>query len=170
VEGPLVRVAAGAYVAPGARIVGDVRLAAESGVFPGTILRGQAAHIEIGYQANVQDNCVVEATPGHPVLIGARVSLGHNARVYGATIEAAALIAIGATVRAGARVGTHAIVAANATVPEGMEVPPRTLLIGHGRILREVTEAEIERIEHGADEYARLAREYLSTMAGLVKR
>ena len=70
------------------------------------------------------------------------------------------MVAIGATVLPGARVGTHSIVAANATVPEGMRVPPRTLVIGHGRLLREVTQAEIDRIEHGADGYVRLTREY----------
>jgi carbonic anhydrase/acetyltransferase-like protein (isoleucine patch superfamily) len=162
VEGALNRLSADAYVAPGARIIGDVRMASESGVFPGAVLRGEAAYVEIGPRANVQDNCVVEGRPGHPARIGARVSLGHNARVYGAIIEEAALIAIGATVLPGARVGTHAIVAANATVPENMTVPSGKLVIGHGRILRDVTRVEIERIEHGATEYARLAREYLS--------
>jgi carbonic anhydrase/acetyltransferase-like protein (isoleucine patch superfamily) len=161
VEGSLTfRIAADAWVAPGAHLSGDVRMAAESGVFPGARLIGEAAYVELGPQANVQDNCVVEATPGHPVRIGARVSLGHNARVYGATIDERALIAIGATVLPGAHIGTHAIVAANATVPEGMHVPPRKLVIGQGRILRDVTEAEIERIEHGATEYTRLALEY----------
>jgi carbonic anhydrase/acetyltransferase-like protein (isoleucine patch superfamily) len=140
-------------------------MASESSVFHGAVVRGEAAFVEIGPNANVQDNCVVEATPGNPVSIGARVSLGHNARVYGATIEPSALIAIGATVRSGAHIGTNAIVAANATVPEGMEVPRRKLVIGQGRILRDVTDAEIERIEHGATEYSRLAREYLNGSA-----
>ena len=135
-------------------------MAAESSVFHGSVLRGEAAPVELDYRANVQDNCVVEATPGHPVRIGTRVSLGHNARVFGATIEEASLIAIGATVREGAHIGSQSIVAANATVPEGTVVPPRTLVIGHGRLLREVTEAEIARIEHGATDYARLGREY----------
>jgi carbonic anhydrase/acetyltransferase-like protein (isoleucine patch superfamily) len=103
---------------------------------------------------------VVEARPGHPVRIGARVSLGHNARVFGATIDERSLIAIGATLLPGAYVGAQSIVAANATVPEGMVVPPRTLVIGQGRILRAVTEAEIARIEQGATDYARLCREY----------
>ena len=76
--------------------------------------------------------------------IGARVTLGHNARVFGATIDERSMIAIGATVLPGAHVGAHSIVAANATVPEGMDVPPRTLVIGNGRMLREVTEAEID--------------------------
>lgn len=148
------------FIAPGVEIIGDVRMAAESSVYFGSVLRGAAESIELGPQANVQDNCLVEATPGHPVRIGARVSLGHNARVFGATIDERSLIAIGATVLPGAHVGTHSIVAANATVPAGMHVPPRTLVIGQGRMVREVTEAEIARIEFGATDYARLCREY----------
>ena len=159
-EGPLTSLATDAYVAPGAVLVGDVRMAAESSVFHSTVLRGEAAPVELGPQANVQDNCVVEGTPGHPARIGARTSLGHNARVFGATVEEGSLIAIGATVHAGAVIGTQSIVAANATVPEAMVVPPRTLVIGQGRLLREVTDAEIARIEHGATDYARLGREY----------
>ena len=149
-----------AYVAPGATLLGDVRLGPDVSVFHGTVIRGEAASVTVEAEANVQDNCVVEAAPGHPVLIGARTSLGHNARVYGATIGPAALIAIGATVNQGAIVGRHAIVAANAVVPEGMQIPDAKLVIGTGRILRDVTQAEIARIESGATEYARLSREY----------
>jgi len=138
-----------------------VQLAGESSVWFGSVVRGEAAPVELGPQANVQDNCVVEGTPGHPVRIGARVTLGHNARVFGATVEERSMVAIGATVLQGAHVGLNAIVAANATVPEGMVVPPRTLVIGNGRVLRAVTEAEIQRIEHGATDYVRLCREYL---------
>jgi carbonic anhydrase/acetyltransferase-like protein (isoleucine patch superfamily) len=159
----LTAVADDVYIAPGARIIGDVSLAAEVGVFNGAVLRGEAAPVEVGPQANIQDNCVVEATPGYPARIGARVSLGHNARVYGATIEERSLIAIGASVLSGAHVGTNSIVAANATVPEGMQVPPRTLVIGHGRLLRAVTDAEVERIERGATDYVRLGSEYRET-------
>ena len=148
------------FVAPGARLEGDVTRHAESGVWFGAVIRGVDAPVVLEAQANVQDNCVVEGTPGHPARIGARVTLGHNARVFGASVDASAMIAIGATVMPGARVGTHSIVAANAVVPEGMRVPPRTLVIGHGRLLRPVTQAEIERIEHGADEYVRLSREH----------
>jgi carbonic anhydrase/acetyltransferase-like protein (isoleucine patch superfamily) len=153
------------FIAPGAQVIGDVRMSTESSLWFGGVLRGEAAPVDIGPQANVQDNAVVEGTPGHPARIGARVSLGHNARVFGATIEERSLIAIGATVLPGAVVGSHSIIAANATVPEGVNVPPRTLVIGHGRALREVTDAEIERIEHGATDYARLCREYRSVLS-----
>jgi carbonic anhydrase/acetyltransferase-like protein (isoleucine patch superfamily) len=135
-------------------------MAADSSVFHGAVLRGEAAPVELGPEANVQDNCVVEGTSGHPARLGARVSLGHNARVFGATVGERSLIAIGATVLPGAQIGAQSIVAANATVPEGMVVPPLTLVIGHGRLLRAVTEAEIARIEHGATDYVRLSREY----------
>ena len=159
-ERTLTEIAADAYIAPGATLVGDVRMASQSSVFHGSVLRGEDDFVEIGPQANVQDNCVVSATPGQPVRIGARTSLGHNARVLGATIEPSSLIAIGATVLPGAHVGANSIIAANATVPEGMNVPARSLVIGQGRILRQVTQAEIDRIERGATDYARLNREY----------
>ena len=153
------------YVAPGARIEGAVTLHRDSSVWFGALVRGVDAPVTIEAQANVQDNCVVEGTPGHPARIGSRATLGHNSRVYGASVDASAMIAIGATVLPGARVGTHSIVAAGAIVPEGMRVPPRTLVIGQGRLLREVRQAEIERIEHGADEYVRLGREHAQAAA-----
>ncbi|MBV9172893.1 MAG: gamma carbonic anhydrase family protein [Chloroflexi bacterium] len=148
------------WVAPGARVVGDVRMAEESSLWYSSVLDGTAAAVVIDAQANVQDNCVVAGVEGHSARIGARVSMGHNARVFGAIVGERALIAIGATVHVGAVIGPRAIVAANATVPEGMQVPPRKLVVGRGRILRDVTDAEIERIEHGADEYVRLSREH----------
>src|SRR5258708_3152570 len=154
------------YLAPGAQVFGDVRMAADSSLWFSATLRGESASVEIGPEANVQDNGLVEGTPGHPARIGARVTLGHNARVFGAIVEERSMVAIGATVLPGAVVGAQSIIAANATVPEGMVVPPRTLVIGQGRLLRPVTDAEIERIELGATDYVRLSREYRSMLSG----
>ena len=148
------------FVAPTASVSAEVRLSAESSVWYCARVQGP---IVLEEQANIQDNAVVEATPDHPVRIGRRTTLGHNARVFGATIEEACLIAIAATVLPGAHIGAHSIVAASATVPEGMHVPPSSLVIGHGRVLRPVREDEIARIERGADEYVRLGREHLAT-------
>jgi carbonic anhydrase/acetyltransferase-like protein (isoleucine patch superfamily) len=153
-------IAPDAWVSPGARALGEVRMASESSVFPGAVLDGTAAPVQLDAQANVQDNCLIQGVAGHPVRIGSRVSVGHNARVIGAVIEESSLVAIGATVLAGAVIGTQSIVAANATVPEGMHVPPRSLVIGAGRIARAVSDAEVERIEHGATDYVRLSTEY----------
>jgi carbonic anhydrase/acetyltransferase-like protein (isoleucine patch superfamily) len=155
------------FVAPTASVSAEAQLGPETSVWYRARLVGPVVLEE---QVNVQDNAVVEATPEHPVRIGRRTSLGHNARVVGATIDEASLIAIAATVLPGAHIGTHSIVAANATVPEGMHVPPNSLVIGHGRILREVRGDEIARIERGADEYVRLGREHLATLQGQVAR
>ena len=152
------------FIAPTASVSSDAQLGPDTSVFYRARLNGPVVLEE---QVNVQDNALVEGTPGHPVRIGRRSSLGHNARVLGATIDEACLIAIAATVLPGAHVGTHSIVAASATVPEGTQVPPNSLVIGHGRILRQVREDEIARIEHGANEYVRLGREHLATLRGL---
>jgi gamma-carbonic anhydrase len=151
---------ANTFVAPGAQLIGDVRMGPESSVWFGAILRGS---VILEQRANVQDNCIVEGTADRPAIIGTGVSLGHNARVHGALIEPRSLIAIGARVLDGARVGSQSIIAANATVPEGMQIPPRSLVIGNGRILRTVSDAEIARIDRGARDYARLTREYASS-------
>ena len=149
------------FIAPTASVSAEAQLGADTSVFYRARLSGP---VVLEDQVNVQDNAVVEGTPEHPVRIGRRSSLGHNARVFGATIDEACLIAIAATVQPGAHVGAHSIIAANATVPEGMQVPPNSLVIGNGRILRQVREQEIARIEHGADEYVRLGREHLATL------
>jgi carbonic anhydrase/acetyltransferase-like protein (isoleucine patch superfamily) len=140
-------------------------MAAQSSLWYCSVLRGEAAPVVIAERANVQDNSIVEGTPGQPAIIGADCSLGHNARVSGAVVEERSLIAIGATVLPGAHIGAQSIVAANATVPEGMHVPPRSLVIGHGRILRQVTQAEIDRIDRGARDYVRLGREHRAISA-----
>ncbi|MDQ3809561.1 MAG: gamma carbonic anhydrase family protein [Chloroflexota bacterium] len=160
-----VELATDTFVAPRARVVGDVRMASESSLWYGALLDGQAGPVTISEQANVQDNAIVQGRPGQAAFIGAGCTLGHNARVFGAHVEERSLIAIGATVLAGARIGRQSIVAANATVPEGMQVPPRSLVVGNGRILREVSEAEIDRIDGGTREYVRLAAEHRATLA-----
>jgi carbonic anhydrase/acetyltransferase-like protein (isoleucine patch superfamily) len=142
-----------AFVAETAHVSPDAQLGEGSSVWYGARLSGA---VELLERTNVQDNCVVEG----PATIGPEATLGHNARVFGAVVEERSMIAIGATVMPGARIGAQSIVAANATVPEGMQVPPRSLVIGNGRILREVTEAEIDRIDRGTVDYVRLANEH----------
>lgn len=152
------------WVAPGAVVSGDVTLGPGANVWFCARVNGDAAPVVLEACANVQDNCVVEGRPGFPAHLGAYVTMGHNASVLGATIEERVLVAIGARVLPGARVGSRSIVAAHATVPEGMQVPPDSLVIGQGRILRQVTPDEVARIDRGGREYQRLAAEYRRTL------
>jgi carbonic anhydrase/acetyltransferase-like protein (isoleucine patch superfamily) len=148
------------FLAPSATLVGRVLLGDEVSVWYGAVLRGDVHAIEVGAQTNVQDGAVLHGTLDEwPVVLGRRVSVGHQATVHGATIEDGALIGIGARVLDGARIGAGALVAAGALVREGMVVPPGTLVAGVPAVVkRELTEREIEVVRRTPERYLALAR------------
>ena len=153
-----------AFVAPTARVQGDVRLGDGASIWYSAVVDGRQSSVELAPGANVQDNVLLQATAEHPVSIGAGTSVGHNARIVGATIEPSCLIAIGCTVQEGATVGAQSIVGANAVVPAGARIPPGSLVIGAGRVARPVRPEEIDRIRRGEAEYRRLAAEHRATL------
>ncbi len=150
-----------AWLAPGAILVGQVRIAAHASVFYGAVVRGDMATVHLGERSNLQDNVVVHTDTDLPALIGAGVTVGHAAVVHGCTIEDQCLIGMNATVLNGALVGAGSLVAAGAVVREGMVVPPRSLVAGvPGRVLRELTDAEHGRVVRGAGIYDDLAAQH----------
>lgn len=100
-----------AFIADGARIVGDVSLAAGSSVWYNAVLRGDSASIVIGPDSNVQDNVSLHVDAGHPVVVGAKVSIGHNAVVHGCTIGDGTLVGMGSVILSGAVIGSGCLVA-----------------------------------------------------------
>ncbi|HWS49945.1 MAG TPA: gamma carbonic anhydrase family protein [Microbacterium sp.] len=135
--------AAGAFVADGARIVGDVRLATGSSVWYNAVLRGDSASITIGERSNVQDNVSVHVDADHPVVVGEDVSIGHNAVIHGCTIGAGSLIGMGAVVLSGAVIGIGCLVAGGAVVLGGTSVPDGSLVAGvPAKVRRPLTEEE----------------------------
>jgi carbonic anhydrase/acetyltransferase-like protein (isoleucine patch superfamily) len=152
-------VAPSAFVAPGAFVVGKVRLGEESSVWYGAVLRGDTEPITVGDRTNVQDGCVLHADPGYPATIGDGCVIGHNAVVHGCEVGDGCLVGMGATIMNGAKIGEGSIVAAGALVPEGKEFPPRSLIVGApAKLVREVTEAQTEDIARGARTYVERAR------------
>jgi carbonic anhydrase/acetyltransferase-like protein (isoleucine patch superfamily) len=150
-----------AWIAPGAVVVGRVRIGPDSSVWYGSVLRADTEDIVVGASCNIQDQCGLHADPGEPAVLADRVSLGHRAMVHGAVIEEGALIGIGAIVLGGARVGAGALVAAGALVPPGREVPPGTLWAGvPGRVLRELTDEDRAGFAATPEKYAGYAREH----------
>lgn len=150
-----------AFLAPGAQVVGDVTLGAESSVWFNAVLRGDVAAIRVGRQTNIQDLCVLHVDFGYPCVLGDRVSLGHAAIVHGATIEDEVMIAMRAVVMNGARIGTGSIVGVGAVVTEGMQIPPGSIVMGvPGRVKRSVEPRDLQRIRSAADHYAEAARRY----------
>ncbi len=150
-----------AWVAPGAVVVGRVRVGAASSVWYGCVLRADTEDIVLGEYCNIQDQCGMHSDPGEPVLLADRVSLGHQAMVHGAVIEEGALVGISATVLGRARVGKGALVAAGSLVPPGKTVPPETLWAGvPGKVMRELTDDDRASFAETPQKYARRALEH----------
>ena len=126
-----------AYIAPGATLIGDVRIAAQASVWPGSVLRGDINFIEIGESTNVQDGTIIHLSDDYPVRIGKFVTIGHAAMLHACTIEDECLIGMRATVLDGAVIGRNSIIGAQALVTQGMIVPPGSLVLGvPGKIAR----------------------------------
>src|SRR5579862_6940341 len=155
------KIAASAYVDPGAHVIGDVEIGERSSVWPCVVLRGDIEPIRVGADTNIQDGTVIHTDRGFPATIGDRVSVGHSVVLHGCTVEADSLIGMGARVLNGARIGRGAVVAAGALVPEGMEVPPDTLVMGSpAKPRRPVSAEEQERFRRGVAGYVERGRLY----------
>ncbi len=149
------------FIAETATVIGDVTMGKESSVWFSAVLRGDAAPITIGEGTNVQDNAVIHVDEGEPTIIGKRVTIGHGAIVHGATVEDEVLIGMGSIILSHARIGTHSIIAAGSVVTEGMEVPPRSLVMGvPGKVVRHIKDEELAKIEDGAKHYVERAKNY----------
>ena len=147
-----------AWVASNATLVGAVTLGAHSSVFYGAVIRADTDSITIGAGSNVQDNCVLHTDSGIPLVVGARVSIGHGAVVHGCTIEANCLIGMNATVLNGAVVGAGTLIAAGAVVLEDTLIPAGSLVTGvPARAVRTLTPEERAFLIENARHYAELS-------------
>ncbi|CAN3702104.1 Protein YrdA [Microbacterium sp. MM2322] len=143
-----------AFVASGARVVGDVRLSTDASVWYNAVLRGDSATITVGARSNVQDNVSVHVDAGRPVVIGADVSVGHNAVVHGCTIGDGSLIGMGSVILSGADIGPGCLIAGGAVVLEGTVVPAGSLVAGvPAQVRRALTDEERAKILRNAQTY-----------------
>jgi len=119
-----------AYVHPDAVIIGDVRLGAESSVWPAAVLRGDYGTVIVGERTSIQDGTVVHAVEEFPTIIGNDCVIGHLAHLEGCVIHDRALVGSGSIVLHRAVVHSGAIVGAGAVVRNGMEVPRNAMALG----------------------------------------
>ena len=148
-----------AFVAPNATVQGDVILKPGSTVWYGAVLRGDDGTLTIGENSNVQDNAVLHTGPGLDVTVGRGTSVGHGAVVHGCTVGDGCLIGMHATILNGAVIGDGCLIAAGALVPENMQVPAGSLVIGvPGKVVRPVSAAQADAIKANEEEYLELAR------------
>jgi carbonic anhydrase/acetyltransferase-like protein (isoleucine patch superfamily) len=153
------------FVAPGAHLIGDVRLGERVSIWFNTVCRADADRITIGDGSNVQDLSMLHCDPGVPLSIGRGVVIGHKALVHGCTIEDDCLIGMGAIVMNKARIGRGSIIGAGAVVLEGFSCEPYSLVVGSPAKVKKVYDASIlDRIRKNADSYARRAEYYRASM------
>ncbi len=150
-----------AWVAPGAHVIGRVRLAAQASVWFGAVLRGDNEPIAIGARSNVQDGAVLHTDPGFPLQIEDNVTVGHLAMLHGCTIGAGTLIGVQAVVMNGAVVGRECLVGAGALITEGKTFPDRSLIIGApAKAVRTLSDEELASLHRAADVYAKRSARY----------
>ena len=142
------------WIAPGASIIGKVRLRRYASVWFGAVLRGDNEWIEIGEGANVQDGSTCHTDLGFPLVIGTNCTVGHNVILHGCTIGEGALIGMGSIVMNGAKIGRNSIVGAGSVITEGKEFPERSLIIGSpARVIRTLDDAQVQKMGSAARFY-----------------
>ena len=143
-----------AFVAENATLAGCVRLAKESSVWYGAVLRGDDGTLTIGKNSNVQDNAVLHCDIGGCVTLGENVTVGHCALVHGCTVGDGSLIGIHATLLNHCVVGKNCIIGAGALVPEGMVIPDNSVAVGvPARVIKQVSATQVEANLHNAAHY-----------------
>jgi len=160
----------GAWIAPGATVIGDVTMGKESSIWFGCVVRGDVHRIEIGDRTNIQDLSMVHVThykkedksDGNPTIIGNDVTIGHRVMLHGCTIEDACLIGMSTTILDGAVIGKESIVGANSLVTMHKTFPPRSLIMGSpAKVIRTLTDEEVEELYASAKRYVGFKNEYL---------
>ncbi len=160
-DGVAPRVAASAWVADNAQVMGDVEIGENASVWFGTTVRGDTDTITIGAGSNIQDGSVLHADDGVPLVVGANVTVGHQVMLHGCTIGDGSLIGIGAIVLNGARIGRHCLVGAGALVTEGKEFPDGSMILGSpARVVKNLSPEQIEGLRQSALHYQQNAERF----------
>jgi carbonic anhydrase/acetyltransferase-like protein (isoleucine patch superfamily) len=155
----------GAWAAPSADLIGDVRLGSRASVWFGAVIRADNTPILIGEESNIQDGAIGHSDPGAPLTIGARVTVGHQAILHGCSVGDGALIGMGARVLNGAVIGDNCLVGAGALVTGGKSFEPDMLIVGSpARVLRPLTESELAMLQLSAMHYAEKAAHYAAAL------
>jgi phenylacetic acid degradation protein len=149
-----------AYVHPQAVVTGNVTIGKDVYIGPGAMLRGDWGGILVSEGCNIQENCVVHMFPGITVVLEEEAHIGHGAIIHGARIGRHCLVGMNSVILDRVEIGEGSIIGALTLVTEGMQIPPRSLVVGNpGRIVREVSEDMLRWKSQGTALYRRLPGE-----------
>lgn len=156
------------WVAPGAHVIGKVRLGAGVGIWFGAVLRGDNELIDVGAGTNIQEGVTIHTDMGYPATIGANCTIGHQAIIHGCSIGENSLVGMGATILNGARIGRNCLVGANALVTEGKEFPDNSLIVGApAKAIRSLDDKAAASLARSAEHYVANARRFARDLRAL---
>ncbi|MCB9229325.1 MAG: gamma carbonic anhydrase family protein [Deltaproteobacteria bacterium] len=157
------RIGTNVLLCAGARIIGDVTIGDRSSIWYNVVIRGDVNFVRIGEESNIQDGTVIHVThEGEPSVIGNRVTVGHKAMLHACTIGDLNLVGMGAIVLDGVTTGESCMIAAGSLLPPGKHYPPRTLILGSpARVVRDLSDAEVEKLAESARHYCRISENFL---------
>ena len=161
-RGILPTIHADAFIAPGAVVIGDVHIGADTNVWFGCVIRGDVNHIRIGERTNIQDGSIVHVTrETAPTIIGSNVTIGHQATIHGCTLQDESFIGMGACVIDGVVVESHGFVAAGALVTPNKRIKTGQMWAGNpAKYFRDLTDNEHAYLAISAKHYVDLSKEY----------
>ena len=161
------RIHQSAFVAAGARIIGDVEIGPHASIWYNCVLRGDLNRIEVGARSNIQDGAVLHVEDGHagsaglPTLIGEEVLVGHMAILHGCVLEDRSFVGMGSIVMDGCRVASRSMLAGGALLTPGKAIGPRELWAGRPAVLRRsLSEEELASASEGVRKYLALAESH----------
>lgn len=145
-------------IADSADIIGNVIIKKDANIWYGAVIRGDVDKIEIGEGTNIQDNCTVHVSDGHPCIIGEHCTIGHNAIIHACTIGNNVLIGMGAIILDDAEIGDNCIIGAGSLVTGNKKIPEGSLAFGNPvKVVRKLTYEEIINIDLSYKHYIELA-------------
>lgn len=154
------QIAPDVFIAPGARIIGDVAIGSEASIWYNCVLRGDVQAIRVGPRSNIQDGSVVHVThKTHGTIIGADCLIGHLAMIHGCTLNDRSFVGLGAIVMDGCVIEEDGMLAAGAMLTPGKHIGRGQLWAGRpATYLRDLTPEELARNRAGAAGYVELAQ------------
>ncbi|MFV0561300.1 MAG: gamma carbonic anhydrase family protein [Enterococcus sp.] len=151
------------FIAENATVVGDVILEEDVTVWFQAVLRGDSQSIHIGKGTNIQDGTVIHVDHQEPVEVGEYVTVGHQCLLHGCKVEDGALIGMGSTILNRAVIGENSLIGAGSLVTEDKVIPPNVLAFGRpAKVIRPLTEEEIQKNKENSAHYIALGQEYLA--------
>jgi carbonic anhydrase/acetyltransferase-like protein (isoleucine patch superfamily) len=150
-----------AFIAPNATLIGSIEIHKNASIWFNVVIRADNDKVIIGEASNIQDGSILHIDPGYPLTIGKNVTVGHKAMLHGCTIGDNSLIGINAVVLNGAIIGKNCLIGANTLIPERMEIPDGSMVVGSpGKIKRSLSDEEINMLAMGAAHYVQNGQRY----------